>query len=120
MKRYLIHRDPTFGRVRALVVDGEDTYPLPHLKYHSPDGFEYGYGGSGPSDLARSIVGDLLGTKQPSPRLYQKVKWELIANVDQERPRFLIREEDVRRVIEDRSGSGQESRSAPPGPLPPP
>lgn len=29
-----------------------------HLVYHSPDGFETGYGGSGPSELALSILAD--------------------------------------------------------------
>ena len=29
--------------------------PLPHVEVHSPTGFEYGYAGSGPADLALSI-----------------------------------------------------------------
>lgn len=36
----------------------EDFKPLFHLIYHSPDGFEWGYGGSGPADLALSILFD--------------------------------------------------------------
>jgi hypothetical protein len=55
--------------------------PLPHLVYHSPDGFEWGYAGSGPSDLARSIVGYLLGEDEPSARVYQHVKAKLIAPI---------------------------------------
>jgi len=43
--------------------------PLKHQVYHSPTGFEWGYGGSGPADLARSIMWDHLG-KEPSPSLY--------------------------------------------------
>lgn len=31
---------------------------LKHCNLHSPDGFETGYGGSGPSDLAASILAD--------------------------------------------------------------
>ena len=34
-------------------VDGK---PLRHVVHHSPDGFNWGYGGSGPADLALSIL----------------------------------------------------------------
>ncbi len=37
-----------------------DREPLTHVSYHSPDGFEWGYGGSGPADLALAILVDLL------------------------------------------------------------
>jgi hypothetical protein len=42
------------------VVDGEpsDRRPLTHVPYHSPDGFEWGYAGSGPADLALAILAD--------------------------------------------------------------
>ena len=41
------------GRVMATM--------LPHCVMHSPTGFETGYGGSGPADLALSILADFLG-----------------------------------------------------------
>lgn len=80
MKRYILRR--VDGTARCMVI-GHDgvAYPLPHLVHHSPTGFEWGYGGSGPADLARSIVGDLLGTDTPSPQFYQHVKRALIAHV---------------------------------------
>jgi hypothetical protein len=34
---------------------------LQHVVRHSPTGFECGYGGSGPADLARSLLIDALG-----------------------------------------------------------
>jgi hypothetical protein len=30
--------------------------PLPHYPFHSPNGFEWGFEGSGPADLARCIL----------------------------------------------------------------
>lgn len=46
------------------VVSGEGSnYLLPHCELHSPKGFECGYGGSGPADLAASILADHLGVK---------------------------------------------------------
>jgi hypothetical protein len=35
--------------------------PLAHISYHSPDGFEWGYAGSGPADLALAILADHFG-----------------------------------------------------------
>jgi hypothetical protein len=32
--------------------------PLAHIPFHSPDGIEWGYPGSGPADLALSILAD--------------------------------------------------------------
>lgn len=90
MKRYVMSRTGDDrdrghrGKVQVLVevLDEEgrhsDVYHLPHLVRHSPDGFEWGYGGSGPADLARSIVGDLTGEEDPHPADYQEVKWSLL------------------------------------------
>lgn len=47
--------------VRVYVFHGESRRALTHWPYHSPDGFEWGYGGSGPSDLALAILADALG-----------------------------------------------------------
>jgi hypothetical protein len=41
--------------------------------YHSPDGFEWGYGGSGPSDLAWNLLSLFLGKNEASLH-YQKFK----------------------------------------------
>mgnify|MGYP001085861647 CR=1 FL=1 len=51
--------------------------PLRHLVHHSPTGFEWGYGGSGPADLARSIIADALGIIDPA--IYQEFKREFVA-----------------------------------------
>lgn len=49
--------------VQVIEIDGENITmkPLEHIVRHSPDGFEWGYGGSGPAELARCILIDLLG-----------------------------------------------------------
>ena len=52
--------------------------PLRHRVRHSPTGFEWGFEGSGPADLARSILWDHLG-KEPSPALYQEFKRAFVA-----------------------------------------
>jgi hypothetical protein len=40
------------------VITPTGRYPLPHIEKHSPDGFQWGYLGSGPSDLAYAILAD--------------------------------------------------------------
>jgi hypothetical protein len=57
---------------------------VPHTVIrHSPTGFEWGYGGSGPADLALNIL--LLFVEQPvADRLYQQFKWDFIASMSYE------------------------------------
>jgi Family of unknown function (DUF6166) len=48
------------GRLRVTVLtEGERPRALRHVAVHSPEGFECGYGGSGPADLALSLLADL-------------------------------------------------------------
>ncbi|HZV49875.1 MAG TPA: DUF6166 domain-containing protein [Candidatus Dormibacteraeota bacterium] len=63
-KRYQIGRRPEDGRVVATVIPEHGRpYPLRHVVYHSPAGLEFGYGGSGPADLALSLLADLFGER---------------------------------------------------------
>jgi hypothetical protein len=56
---------------------------LAHRMRHSPTGFSWGYAGSGPADLARSILWDYLGA-EPRPRCYQDFKSQFIAGLAQD------------------------------------
>lgn len=58
-------------------------YLLPHIERHSPDGFNWGYGGSGPADTALSILTDCLGESQ-ARLLYMQFKWDFVAAWGQE------------------------------------
>jgi len=42
--------------------------------------FNWGYGGSGPADLARSIIADALGIDDPNPTVYQEFKRSFVAS----------------------------------------
>ena len=57
-------------------------YPLHHVIYHSPTGFAWGYGGSGPADLAMSILADHLGEhpKDIAPFLGNPRCWQYHQN----------------------------------------
>lgn len=66
------------GLQSVTVTDESGTRPLQHRVRHSPDGFQWGYGGSGPADLARSILWDHFG-EEPPPALYQAFKFDVVA-----------------------------------------
>ena len=68
--------DPTVRRPDGSVLD-----PRPSLaiRNHSPDGFEWGYRGSGPSQLALAILLDRTGDAGTALRLYQRFKDSFVA-----------------------------------------
>ena len=61
MKRYEGRRE---GYAAIVTVDGRRLNPRLDLWNHSPTGFEWGYGGSGPAQLALAILADHLGNDE--------------------------------------------------------
>lgn len=51
------------------------------LMRHSPTGFAWGYGGSGPAQLALAMLADALGDDREALRIYQRFKEVLIARL---------------------------------------
>jgi len=69
------------GDVILTLRDGKVATNVPHhIVRHSPDGFGWGYGGSGPTELALNILSLFLG-RIPEPSLYQEFKWDIIARI---------------------------------------
>lgn len=67
-----------------------DGQPLPRrLVRHSPTGFEWGYGGSGPADLALNILALLVSPKEAS-RFYQDFKFAVIATLPSDEGRIAL------------------------------
>lgn len=84
MKIYKGHRDIEAGGQIVFVRTDDDppkVYELPHIVRYSPDGFNWGYGGSGPADLALSILADFFGTEEIPPNIYQQFKRKFIEPV---------------------------------------
>lgn len=64
--------------------DGQATANVPHSwVMHSPDGFEWGYGGSGPADLALNAL-LMVTDRKNAERLHQYFKSDLIATIPSE------------------------------------
>jgi len=76
---------------------------LPRPGRHSPDGFEWGYGGSGPADLAWALLADAVGA-QVADELYQRFKWDVVARLP--RPGFALPAEGVRAWAAARAAGG--------------
>jgi hypothetical protein len=62
--------------------DGEMLDPARSQKVynHSPDGFNWGYGGSGPAQLALALLLEETDV-DTATRLYQPFKWQVIAEL---------------------------------------
>ena len=75
--------DDLAGPVRVTVIgdepNGRDLDPRRDLMNHSPDGFQWGYAGSGPAQLALAILADALGDDMRAVRLHQRFKSDFLA-----------------------------------------
>jgi hypothetical protein len=68
--------------------------PKPSQKYwnHSPDGFNWGYGGSGPAQLALALLLDVTGDPALALKYHQHFKRRVVANLGDE---WLLTKSDI-------------------------
>jgi hypothetical protein len=74
--------DITTKWVCVRVVDFGHDAPLNprfNIRNHSPTGFEWGYGGSGPAQLALALVVDACGEAYAEAPIYQRFKAKVVA-----------------------------------------
>jgi hypothetical protein len=72
----------------AIITNGGPR-PLPlrlDLDNHSPTGFEWGYAGSGPAQLALALLADALRDDVAAVRLHQSFKFKVIAPLPRDAP----------------------------------
>jgi len=75
VKRYEGRRE---GHAVEVTVDGLPLNPRLDLWNHSPTGFEWGYGGSGPAQLALALLADHLADDEQAVRLHHSFKFAVI------------------------------------------
>jgi hypothetical protein len=107
MKTYIGKRLESGDCVIAVQFQGLE-WPLHHVKLHSPEGFEWGYAGSGPADTALSILADYFDERPGRKRLengqckcwrlHQKFKEKFKATAL--RQGFVIQESDIKQWLE--------------------
>ncbi len=78
MKTYAGKRQ---GYAVSVTVDGRRLNPRFDLWNHSPSGFEWGYGGSGPAQLALAILADHCHDDERALNFYQRFKWAVIVEL---------------------------------------
>jgi hypothetical protein len=103
MKTYVavrVNGADTLGGAMVQVDDDGTLYPLAprnDLKDMS-DGFNWGYGGSGPAQLALAILSDYLENDEAALSLFQAFKFRVIAGLPQEEGWTLTGEEIGRAI----------------------
>lgn len=67
-----------------VICDGEvlDPKPSQKVRNHSPDGFAWGYSGSGPAQLALAILLQAGLSRREAVALYQRFKAQFLAGLD--------------------------------------
>lgn len=70
--------------------------PRHDVRNHSPDGFQWGYGGSGPAQLALAICCHAVGVTR-AQKVYQDFKFRVVASLPDA---WELKRADVVRIIE--------------------
>ena len=94
MKRYEGKRE---GYAADVTVNGRPLNPRLDLWNHSPTGFEWGYGGSGPAQLALALLAEHLGDDDEAVELHQEFKREVVAKFD--RRGWTLTSEQMREAV---------------------
>lgn len=73
--------------------------PRLDLRRHSPTGFAWGYGGSGPAQLALALACDVLGDDAHALRSYQELKARFVVDLPQGRAWGPVSAEDLKHEL---------------------
>jgi hypothetical protein len=84
------------------------------LRRHSPTGFQMGYAGSGPAQLALALLADALGNDDLAQDLYQTFKSKVVAAVPREEEEWRITREQIREWAEQILSDRTRDRGLPP------
>jgi len=82
-----------------VTVDGRALPFRRDLRCHSPAEFEWGYGGSGPAQLALAILADHLEDDHEALNLYQCFKWMVIAGLPKHH--WILTESQIDQALQD-------------------
>jgi hypothetical protein len=84
-REYIGNRADHAGAAKVIIAHGPVLNPRNDVMNHSPDGFQWGYYGSGPAQLALALLCDVLGGDANAAalalKLHQDFKAERIATL---------------------------------------
>jgi len=95
MKLYSGRRE---GRAVIVTVHGQRLNPRLDLWNYSPTGFEWGYAGSGPAQLALAVLADHLGNDEQALNLYQRFKWAVVVELPSRS--WTLTSEEIEQAVE--------------------
>ena len=95
MKRYEGRRE---GHAVVVTVNDRPLNPRLDLWNHSPTGFEWGYGGSGPAQLALALLADHFADKEQALRLYQSFKFAVVVKLPKKG--WTLTSDQIRQVLQ--------------------
>jgi Family of unknown function (DUF6166) len=85
----------------AVIVEEDGEFraldPRHDLRCHSPTGYEWGYSGSGPAQLALALAADVLQDDEKAQDVYQRLKFKLIGGLPDQG--WILTEERLRTTI---------------------
>lgn len=98
-KRYVGTRTPDECVVTVIDASGNEQLLNPRfdLRSHSPTGFNWGYGGSGPAQLALALLADALGDDDRAQENYQQFKFKVVSRFDADQ--FELSQEEIRQTV---------------------
>ena len=83
-RRMKVYEGMRTGEGCIVTVNGQPLDPRTDLCNHSPTGFEWAYGGSGPAQLSLALLADALGDDELAQDHYQKFKRKIVAGFEAE------------------------------------
>ena len=81
----------------VVTVDGQPLNAPLDLWNHSPTGFEWGYAGSGPAQLALALLADALGNPEEASRYHQEFKRLIVAKLEADH--WTLTQEQIRQCV---------------------
>ena len=84
--------------------DARELDPRLDLYNHSPSGFAWGYGGSGPAQCALAVLADFFKDDEAALRLHQRFKRACIARLDRVGGWTLTREDILDALLDEEPG----------------
>jgi hypothetical protein len=85
------------GHAVDVTVNGQPLDPRLDLWNHSPTGFEWGYAGSGPAQLALALLADHLGDDKRALTLHQDFKWAVVTKLPQ--PAWTLTSDQIEETV---------------------
>ena len=79
------------------------------VKNHSPDGFNWGYGGSGPAQLALAILLEVTNDPEIALRYYHDFEQQVIASIPSQETNWEIQENKIIEWLETRQAEDTEN-----------